>query len=62
MCVTQITSWGVVYYAFSAPLQITWASGSSVELATAASTAAQLVSAFVGICVGRTIDHQGRTL
>ncbi|MGW5067284.1 MFS transporter [Streptomyces cyaneofuscatus] len=60
LCVTQITSWGVVYYAF--PVlnpQITTATGWPTGATTAAFSAALLVSAVAGIHVGRTIDRHG---
>ncbi|MFF3730723.1 MFS transporter [Streptomyces sp. NPDC002476] len=60
LCVTQITSWGIVYYAFPVlnPAIIAdtgWPTGAT----TAAFSAALLVSAFAGIRVGRIIDHRG---
>ncbi|MEW9514796.1 MFS transporter [Streptomyces bacillaris] len=60
LCVTQITSWGVVYYAF--PVlnpQITTATGWPAGATTAAFSAALLVSALAGIRVGRIIDRHG---
>ncbi|NGO08443.1 MFS transporter [Streptomyces sp. HC44] len=60
LCATQITSWGIVYYAF--PVlnpQIVQATGWPVGATTAAFSAALLVSAFAGIRVGRIIDHRG---
>ncbi|MEU5370681.1 MFS transporter [Streptomyces sp. NPDC005951] len=60
LCVTQITSWGVVYYAF--PVlnpQITTATGWPTGATTAAFSAALLVSAVAGIRVGRIIDRHG---
>ncbi|MEU4261902.1 MFS transporter [Streptomyces argenteolus] len=60
LCATQITSWGIVYYAF--PVlnpQITAATGWSAGATTAAFSAALLVSALAGIRVGRIIDHRG---
>ncbi|MEV6753167.1 MFS transporter [Streptomyces sp. NPDC051214] len=60
LCATQITSWGVVYYAF--PVlnpQITAATGWPVGATTAAFSAALLVSALAGIRVGRILDHRG---
>ncbi|MFE1880008.1 MFS transporter [Streptomyces diastatochromogenes] len=59
-CATQITSWGIVYYAF--PVlnpQITADTGWSTGATTAAFSAALLVSALAGIRVGRIIDHRG---
>ncbi|MEU8773478.1 MFS transporter [Streptomyces sp. NPDC048606] len=60
LCVTQITSWGVLYYAF--PVlnpAITAATGWPAGLTTAAFSAALVVSAVVGIHVGRVLDRQG---
>ncbi|MFI1533341.1 MFS transporter [Streptomyces anandii] len=58
LCATQITSWGIVYYAF--PVlnpQITAATGWSAT-ATAFS-GALLVSALTGIPIGRVLDRRG---
>ncbi|MFJ2704547.1 MFS transporter [Streptomyces sp. NPDC087428] len=60
LCATQITSWGVVYYAF--PVlnpAITADTGWSTGATTAAFSAGLLVSALAGIRVGRIIDHRG---
>lgn len=60
LCATQITSWGIVYYAF--PVlnpAITADTGWPAGATTAAFSAALLVSAFAGIRVGRIIDHRG---
>jgi len=57
---TQITSWGIVYYAF--PVlnpQITSATGWSATATTAAFSGALLVSALAGIPVGRILDRRG---
>jgi MFS family permease len=60
LCVTQITSWGVLYYAFPVLAgDITAATGWSTAAITAALSASQLVAALVGIPVGRRIDHHG---
>ncbi|OQO95151.1 MFS transporter [Saccharomonospora piscinae] len=60
LCVTQITSWGVLYYAFPVLLtEINTATGWSLPWLTAALTASQLVSALVGIPVGRWLDRYG---
>ena len=60
LCVTQITGWGIVYYAF--PVlnpQITadtaWPTGATM----AAFSLALVVSGLAGIRVGRSIDHRG---
>lgn len=60
LCATQITSWGIVFYAF--PVlnpQITEDTGWSTGATTAAFSLALLISAFAGIRVGRIIDHRG---
>ncbi|MEU9848179.1 MFS transporter [Streptomyces sp. NPDC047985] len=60
LCITQITSWGIVYYAF--PVlnpAITADTGWPAGATTAAFSAALLISAFAGIRVGRIIDHRG---
>ncbi|RFC74529.1 MFS transporter [Streptomyces sp. AcE210] len=60
LCATQITSWGIVYYAF--PVlnpEITATTGWAVGATTAAFSAALLISAITGIRVGRIIDHRG---
>ncbi|MFD4611815.1 MFS transporter [Streptomyces sp. NPDC058440] len=60
LCVTQITSWGVLYYAF--PVlnpKITAATGWPGGATTAAFSAALLLSAVAGICVGAVIDRRG---
>ncbi|WP_219413473.1 MFS transporter [Pseudonocardia nigra] len=60
LCVTEITSWGVLYYAFPvlAP-SIAADSGWSISAVTAAFSAGLLVSAIVGIPVGRLLDRIG---
>ncbi|MFE9308150.1 MFS transporter [Streptomyces sp. NPDC006706] len=60
LCVTQITSWGIVYYAF--PVlnpQITATTGWPAGLTTAAFSLGLVVSALTGIRVGRILDHRG---
>ncbi|GGW72638.1 MFS transporter [Streptomyces xantholiticus] len=60
LCATQITSWGIVYYAF--PVlnpAITAATGWPAGATTAAFSAALLVSALAGIHVGRILDRRG---
>ncbi|WP_327123721.1 MFS transporter [Streptomyces sp. NBC_01727] len=60
LCITQITSWGIVYYAF--PVlnpAITADTGWPTGATTAAFSAALLISAFAGIRVGRIIDRRG---
>jgi MFS family permease len=60
LSVTQITSWGVLYYAFAAlSSSITTDTGWSSVQVTGAFSVSQLVSAGVGIWVGRHIDRVG---
>ncbi|MDV3126608.1 MFS transporter [Mycobacterium sp. 21AC1] len=60
LCLTQITSWGVLYYAFTVlSVQITEQSGWSQQAVTAAFSAALVTSALVGIVVGRWLDRHG---
>ncbi|WP_314175622.1 MFS transporter [Streptomyces winkii] len=60
LCATQITSWGVLYYAFPVLLpRLTAQTGWSGTAATGAFSAALLVSALVGIPVGRVLDRRG---
>ncbi|MFD5193187.1 MFS transporter [Streptomyces sp. NPDC058357] len=60
LCVTQITSWGIVYYAFAVlNPSITAETGWPAGATTAAFSSALLVSALAGIRVGRIIDHRG---
>jgi MFS family permease len=60
LCATQITSWGVLYYAFPVLAgDITATTVWSTAAITAALSASQLVAAFVGIPVGRRIDRHG---
>ncbi|WP_306313922.1 MFS transporter [Streptomyces hydrogenans] len=60
LCLTQITGWGIVYYAF--PVlnpQITAATGWSASTTMAAFSLALVVSGIAGIRVGRIIDRHG---
>lgn len=60
LCATQITSWGVLYYAFPVLAgDITAATGWSTPVITAALSASQLVAALTGIPVGRWLDQHG---
>lgn len=60
LCATQITSWGIVYYAFPVlNARITADTGWSTTSTAAAFSAALLVSAVVGIPVGRVLDRRG---
>lgn len=60
LCLTQITSWGVLFYAFPvlAPT-IVRDTGWSMPTVIAGFSLAQIVSAVVGIPVGRVLDHRG---
>lgn len=60
LCVTEITSWGVLFYAFTvlAP-GIAAARGWSASTVTAAFSVAQVTSALTGIVVGRVLDRVG---
>ncbi|MBB1261602.1 MFS transporter [Streptomyces alkaliterrae] len=63
LCLTQITGWGVLYYAF--PVlnpQITAATGWSTGATTAAFSLALILSALAGVPVGRELDRRGPRL
>ena len=60
LCLTQITSWGVLYYAFPVMAPTLAAdTGWSVPTATGAFSGGLVVSALVGIPVGRWLDRIG---
>jgi MFS family permease len=60
LCVTEIVSWGVLYYAFPVLVgAISADTGWSVGAATGAFSVGALVSAGAGIVVGRLIDRRG---
>ncbi|MGW0748631.1 MFS transporter [Streptomyces sp. NPDC002587] len=60
LCATQITSWGIVYYAFPVLLpRLTADTGWSTNAVTAAFSVALLVSAVAGIPIGRILDRRG---
>ncbi|CDO91627.1 integral membrane transporter [Mycobacterium lentiflavum] len=60
LCLTQITSWGVLYYAFSVlSVRIADQTGWSRPAVTAAFSGALVTSALVGIMVGRWLDRHG---
>ncbi|KIQ67320.1 major facilitator transporter [Kitasatospora griseola] len=60
LCLTQITGWGILFYAFPVLLsRITRATGWSTQATTGAFSAALLTSALVGIPVGRLLDRRG---
>ncbi|QDO90267.1 MFS transporter [Ornithinimicrobium ciconiae] len=60
LCLTQVTSWGVLFYAFPllAPV-ISGDTGWSPEHITGAFTLGQLTAALLGIWVGRHLDRRG---
>ncbi|GAB2591613.1 MFS transporter [Streptomyces capparidis] len=60
LCLTQITGWGIVYYAF--PVlnpRITADTGWPTSATTGAFSAALLLSALAGIGIGRILDRRG---
>jgi MFS family permease len=60
LCATEITSWGVLYYALPVLAgDITGATGWSATGVTAALSTGQLVAALVGIPIGRRLDRAG---
>jgi len=60
LSVTEVTSWGVLYYAFPVALaSITADTGWSATSATAAFSAGLVVSALAGIPIGRLLDRHG---
>src|SRR5699024_8736715 len=60
LCVTEIVSWGLLYYAFPvlAPL-ISADTGWSAVSVSAAFSVALVVSALAGVAVGRYVDRHG---
>jgi MFS family permease len=60
LCVTEITSWGILYYAFTVlSASITRHTGWSQSAVTAAFSAGLVTSALIGIAVGRWLDRHG---
>jgi MFS family permease len=60
LCVTEVVSWGVLFYAFPVALtSITADTGWSTTAATAAFSGGLVVSALAGIPVGRWLDRRG---
>lgn len=60
LCITQIVAWGVLYYAFPVlSAEITADTGWSTSTITAGFSAALVVSALVGIPVGKILDVRG---
>lgn len=60
LCITEITSWGVLYYAFTVlSEQISADTGWSAPAVTAAFSAGLVIAALVGIPVGGLLDRVG---
>ncbi|WP_247040699.1 MFS transporter [Arthrobacter rhizosphaerae] len=60
LCITQTTSWGILYYALPAAVRpITADTGWDPALVTGAFSLGLLVSAAAGIFVGRALDRTG---
>jgi MFS family permease len=60
LCITEVVSWGVLYYAFPVALaSITADTGWSASATTAAFSGGLVVSALAGIPVGRWLDRSG---
>lgn len=60
LCGTEITSWGVLFYAFPVLVPtISADTGWSVAVLTAAFSACQIVAALAGVLVGRWLDRSG---
>ncbi|BBY26349.1 MFS transporter [Mycolicibacterium sediminis] len=60
LCVTEVVSWGVLYYAFTVlSEQISADTGWSAPAVTAAFSAGLVTSALVGIPLGRWLDRVG---
>ncbi|PPJ02550.1 MFS transporter [Nocardia cyriacigeorgica] len=60
LCLTEITSWGILYYAFPVlSVSVSQQSGWSLPLITAAFSIGQLACAVTGIPVGRLLDRTG---
>ncbi len=63
LCVTEVVSWGVLYYAFPVMADsISDDTGWSRTVVAAAFSASQLVAAGVGVSVGRWLDRFGPRL
>ena len=60
LCLTEITSWGILYYAFPVlSVSISAETGWSPTAITAAFSLGQLATALAGIPVGRILDRVG---
>ncbi|WP_258934752.1 MFS transporter [Nesterenkonia pannonica] len=63
LCITQITAWGTLYYAFPVlSARIAEDTGWTVAQTTAAYSAGLVVSALLGIPAGRLLDRRGPRL
>lgn len=63
LCLTQITSWGVLFYAFPVlQPRIAEDTGWSATALTAAFSAALVISGLLGIPLGRVLDRRGPRL
>src|SRR3978361_2409887 len=63
LCVTEVVSWGALYYAFPVLLgPITVEAGWSATATVGAFSTGAVVSAGTGIVVGRLIDRRGPRL
>lgn len=63
LCTTQIIAWGILYYAFPVlSARISADTGWSTALVTAAYSAGLVVSALLGIPVGKVLDRRGPRL
>lgn len=61
LCLTEITSWEILYYAFPVlSPAITADTGRSTSPIVAAFSLSQLIVAMVGVPVGRILDRYGR--
>lgn len=60
LCLTEITSWGILYYAFPVlSVSISRDTGWSITVIVSAFSFSQLIAAAVGIPVGRVLDRHG---
>lgn len=60
LCATETISWGILYYAFPvAVARISADTGWSTRAATAAFSTGLVISAIIGIPVGRWLQHRG---
>lgn len=63
LCITEITSWGVLYYAFPVLVnQLTRATGWPADIAMAAFSTGLVAAALAGVPVGRLLDRYGPRL